>query len=88
LRPSNCHRNRHQTPRCQGDSQLVIDQVRKNASCHDDKMEAYCNTSPNGLRTDQKHHDPKTHESRNSPKANRTRGSNRSDRSRAPVRPV
>jgi hypothetical protein len=27
----------------QGDSQLVIDQVMKNASCHDDKMEAYCN---------------------------------------------
>jgi hypothetical protein len=25
-----------------GDSQLVIDQVVKNASCHDDKMEAYC----------------------------------------------
>jgi ribonuclease HI len=26
-----------------GDSQLVIDQVMKNASCHDDKMEAYFN---------------------------------------------
>jgi probable phosphoglycerate mutase len=26
-----------------GDSQLVIDQVMKNASCHDDKMEANCN---------------------------------------------
>jgi hypothetical protein len=26
-----------------GDSQLVIDQVMKNASCHDDKKEAYCN---------------------------------------------
>jgi hypothetical protein len=26
-----------------GDSQLVIDQVMKNASCHDDKMEAYHN---------------------------------------------
>jgi ribonuclease HI len=26
----------------QGDSQLVIVQVIKNASCHDDKMEAYC----------------------------------------------
>jgi hypothetical protein len=25
-----------------GDSQLVIDQVMKNASCHDVKMEAYC----------------------------------------------
>jgi ribonuclease HI len=25
-----------------GDSQLVIDQVMMNASCHDDKMEAYC----------------------------------------------
>jgi ribonuclease HI len=25
-----------------GDSQLVIDQVMKNASCHDDKMDAYC----------------------------------------------
>jgi ribonuclease HI len=25
------------------DLQLVIDQVMKNASCHDDKMEAYCN---------------------------------------------
>jgi ribonuclease HI len=27
-----------------GDSQLVIDQVMKNASCHDDKMEAYYKT--------------------------------------------
>jgi ribonuclease HI len=26
-----------------GDSQLVIDQVMKNTSCHDNKMEAYCN---------------------------------------------
>jgi ribonuclease HI len=26
-----------------GDSQLVIDQVMKHASCHDEKMEAYCN---------------------------------------------
>jgi hypothetical protein len=26
-----------------GDSQLLIDQVMKNASCHDEKMEAYCN---------------------------------------------
>jgi len=26
-----------------GDSQLVIDQVMKEASCHDEKMEAYCN---------------------------------------------
>jgi hypothetical protein len=26
-----------------GDSQLVIDQVMNNASCHNDKMEAYCN---------------------------------------------
>jgi ribonuclease HI len=26
-----------------GDSQLVIDQVMKNASCHDDEMEVYCN---------------------------------------------
>jgi hypothetical protein len=25
-----------------GDSQLMIDQVKKNTSCHDDKMEAYC----------------------------------------------
>jgi ribonuclease HI len=25
-----------------GDSQLVMDQVMKNVSCHDDKMEAYC----------------------------------------------
>jgi ribonuclease HI len=25
-----------------GDSQLVIDQVMKNTSCHDDNMEAYC----------------------------------------------
>jgi ribonuclease HI len=25
-----------------GDSQLVIEQVMKNTSCHDDKMEAYC----------------------------------------------
>jgi ribonuclease HI len=27
-----------------GDSQPVIDQVMKNASCHNDKMEAYCKT--------------------------------------------
>jgi ribonuclease HI len=27
-----------------GDSQLVIDQVMKNVSRHDEKMEAYCNT--------------------------------------------
>jgi hypothetical protein len=27
-----------------GDSHLVIDQVMKNASCHEDKMEAYRNT--------------------------------------------
>jgi ribonuclease HI len=26
-----------------GDSQLMIDRVMKNASCHDEKMEAYCN---------------------------------------------
>jgi ribonuclease HI len=26
-----------------GDSQLIIDQVMKNASCHDEKMEGYCN---------------------------------------------
>jgi ribonuclease HI len=26
-----------------GDSQLLIDQVMKNVSCHDEKMEAYCN---------------------------------------------
>jgi ribonuclease HI len=26
-----------------GDLQLVINQVMKNAGCHDDKMEAYCN---------------------------------------------
>jgi ribonuclease HI len=26
-----------------GDSQLVIDQVMKNASCHAEKMKAYCN---------------------------------------------
>jgi ribonuclease HI len=26
----------------QGDSQLVIDQVMKNSSCHDARMEAYC----------------------------------------------
>jgi ribonuclease HI len=25
-----------------GDSQLVIDQVMKNSSCHDARMEAYC----------------------------------------------
>ena len=28
----------------QGDSKLVIDQVTKESSCHDTKMEAYCNT--------------------------------------------
>ena len=26
-----------------GDSQLIIDQVMKEASCHNEKMEAYCN---------------------------------------------
>jgi hypothetical protein len=26
-----------------GDSQLIIDQVMKEARCHDEKMEAYCN---------------------------------------------
>jgi ribonuclease HI len=26
-----------------GDSQLVIDQIMKNASCHNDKIDAYCN---------------------------------------------
>jgi ribonuclease HI len=26
-----------------GDLQLMIEQVMKNASCHDDKMEVYCN---------------------------------------------
>jgi hypothetical protein len=26
-----------------GDSQLIIDQVMKNVSCHDEKMKAYCN---------------------------------------------
>ena len=26
-----------------GDSQLVVDQVMKESSCHDPKMEAYCN---------------------------------------------
>jgi hypothetical protein len=36
------HRGRRQAPRCARGSQLVIDQVMKNASCHDDKMEAYC----------------------------------------------
>jgi hypothetical protein len=25
-----------------GDSQLVIDQMMKNSSCHDTRMEAYC----------------------------------------------
>jgi ribonuclease HI len=25
-----------------GDSQLVIDQMMKNSSCHDERMEAYC----------------------------------------------
>ena len=26
-----------------GDSELVVDQVMKESSCHDSKMEAYCN---------------------------------------------
>jgi hypothetical protein len=43
LRPPNLHRDRHQTPRRQGGLAAVIDQVMKNAGCHDDKMEAYCN---------------------------------------------
>ena len=29
-----------------GDSQLIIDQVMKEARCHDEKMEAYCNAVP------------------------------------------
>jgi hypothetical protein len=45
-------------------------------------------TPPNKPRTDQQHHDPKTHESSSSPEANPTSGLHRSNRSRTPVRPV
>jgi hypothetical protein len=45
-------------------------------------------TTPNRPRTNQKHHDPKTHESSSSPGANPTSGIHRSDRSHTPVRPV
>jgi hypothetical protein len=45
-------------------------------------------TSPNRPRTDQHHHDTKTHESRSSPEANPTSGIHRSDRSHTPVRSV
>jgi hypothetical protein len=45
-------------------------------------------TTPNRPRTDQQHHDPKTHESSNSPEANPTSGLHRSNWSRTPVRPV
>jgi hypothetical protein len=38
-------------------------------------------TTPNRPRTDQQHHDPKTHESSSSPEANPTSGLHRSDRS-------
>jgi hypothetical protein len=38
-------------------------------------------TIPNRPRTDQQHHDPKTHESSSSPEANPTSGIHRSDRS-------
>jgi hypothetical protein len=45
-------------------------------------------TTPNRPRTDQQHHDQKTHESSNSPEANPTSSIHRSDRSHTPVRPV
>jgi hypothetical protein len=45
-------------------------------------------TTPNRPRTDQQHHDPKTHKSSNSFKENPTNGTQWSDRSLAPVRPV
>jgi hypothetical protein len=47
-----------------------------------------CKTTPNRLRIDQQHHDPKTHESISSPETNPTSGIHRSDRSHTPVRPV
>jgi hypothetical protein len=43
--------------------------------------------TPNGPRTDQSHHDPKTHESSSSPEANPTSGIHQSDRSHRPVKP-
>jgi hypothetical protein len=45
-------------------------------------------TTPNIPRTDQQHHDPKTHESSSSPEENPTSGLHRSDRSRTLVRPI
>jgi hypothetical protein len=45
-------------------------------------------TTPNRPRTDQQHHNPKTHESSSSPEANPTSGLHRSDRSCTLVRPV
>jgi hypothetical protein len=44
--------------------------------------------TPNRPRTNQQHHDPKTHESSSSPEANPTSGLHWSDRSHTPVRPV
>jgi hypothetical protein len=56
-------------------------------------MEGKTYTKPSKItlnrpRTDQQHHDPKTHESSSSPEANPISGLHRSDRSRTPVRPV
>jgi hypothetical protein len=45
-------------------------------------------TTPNRQRTNQQHHDPKTHESSSSPEVHPTSGIHRSDRSQTPVRPV
>jgi hypothetical protein len=45
-------------------------------------------TTPNRPRTDQQHHEPRTHESSSSPEANPTSGLYQSDRSRTPVKPV
>jgi hypothetical protein len=61
----------------------------KNTTCKEE--EPFTNpskTTPNRLRTDQQHHDPKTHESSSSPEANPTSGLYWSDRSHTPVRPV
>jgi hypothetical protein len=47
-----------------------------------------CKTTPNRPRTNQQHHNPKTHESSSSPEANPTSGIHWSDQSHKPVRPV
>jgi hypothetical protein len=61
----------------------------KNTICKEE--EPFTNpskTPPNRPRTNQQHHDPKTHKSSSSPEANPTSSIHRLDQSHTPVRPV